>query len=111
MAVSGFAGNWAEIIAASFMVIGIIVAFLSPSLFISYMIIFLSGMIAGRLLWERRNKTRYPYILIMLAFVAGYMLGTFRHYGNPIIILILFVVGAVLMYKLNQKGILADLFF
>ena len=106
-----FALNWAEIVAGIFIVVGIVIAFLSPSAFISYIVIFLSGMIAGRLLWEKRRNVKTPYIYIMLGFLAGFMLGSFTHYGNPIIILVLFILGARLMYKLNEKGILADVFF
>jgi len=106
-----FAMNWAEIVAGVFIIIGIVIAFLSPSAFISYIIIFLSGMIAGRLLWERRTMPKTAYIYIILGFLVGFMLGAFRHYGNPFIILVLFIVGARLMYVLNKKGILEDLFF
>ncbi len=106
-----FATHWGEIVALLFMVIGVIVAFLAPSAFMSYLIVFLSGMIGGRLLFERRNKTRGVYVAIMLGFIAGFALGAFSHYGNPFVIVILFIVGAKLMYTLNKKGYLADVFF
>ncbi len=106
-----FALHWVEIVTLTFVIFGIIVAFLSPSAFISYIVIFLSGMIAGRLLWERRNNTRGTYVAIILGFLAGFMLGSLNNYGNQIVIVVLFILGARLMYKLNEKGILADIFF
>ena len=103
--------HWAEIVALASMFLGVIIAFLAPSAFISYVVIFFSGMIGGRLLWERRNNTRGTYIAIMLGFLAGFMLGSFTHYGNPFIIIVLYIVGARLMYKLTEKGYFADVFF
>lgn len=106
-----FATHWVEMLVLAFVIIGIIIAFLSPSAFISYVIIFLSGMIAGRLLWERRHNVRFTYIAIIIGFLVGFVIGSVSTYGNKIVIVVLFIVGARLMYKLNEKGILSDIFF
>jgi len=103
--------HWVEMVTLTFVVIGIIIALLSPSAFISYIIILLSGMFAGRLMWERRNNVKFTYIAIIIGFLVGFMLGSFSHYGNQIVIVVLFIFGAVLMYRLNKKGIFTDFFF
>jgi hypothetical protein len=112
MAAHLFFSSWAEVGAFAFMFFGIFMAVLSPSAFISYVIILLSGMIAGRIFWERRNNTRIAYTMITLGFVAGYAAGAFfRHFGNILVILILFVVGIITMYKLSERGFIPDAWF
>ena len=101
-----FYKNWMEFFFVVLMFIGIFVALLSPSAVISYLIIFVSGMFAGRLIYERKNKIRFPYIMITAGFVIGYLIGVY--YGNRGIVIALFVIGAIFSYKLYDKKILRD---
>ena len=105
--------SWAEFAAFVFMFIGIFIAFLSPSAFISYLIILLAGMIAGRILYERRRNTRTPYVMIITGFVAGFTLVSVvgGKYGNPFIIMSLFIVGIIVMYQVSERGVLPDTLF
>ena len=91
------------------MVLGILVALASPSAVISYFIIFLVGMFAGRLVYERKKKIQLPYFLIIAGFVIGYLIGVY--YGNRRLMIILFVIGAILSYNLYEKKILKDVRF
>lgn len=104
-----FDKNWMEFFFLVLIVIGILIALASPSLFISYFIAFLSGMFAGRLIYERKNKVQFPYIVIIAGFVIGYLIGIY--YGSRGIAIILFIVGAILSYKLYDKKILKDIRF
>ena len=88
------------------MVIGFIIALLAPSAVISYVIAFFSGMFAGRLIFERKNKMQFPYFMIIVGFVIGYLVGVY--YGSRRVVIVLFVIGAVLSYKLYDKKILRD---
>ena len=88
------------------MIIGILIALSSPSAFISYIIAFLAGIFAGRLIYERKGKTSFPYIIIIAGFAIGYLLGIY--YGSRWVAIILLVIGAVLSYKLYDKKILRD---
>jgi hypothetical protein len=107
-----FFSSWAEVGAFVFMFFGIFVAVLSPSAFISYVIILLSGMIAGRIFWERRNNTTIAYTMITLGFLAGYAAGSFfRYFGNVLVIIVLFIVGIMVMYKISERGFIPDTWF
>ena len=88
------------------MVIGFITALLAPSAIISYFIAFVSGMFAGRLIYERKNKIQFPYFMIIAGFVIGYLIGVY--YGSRRVVIALFVIGAILSYKLYDKKILRD---
>lgn len=91
------------------MVLGILAALASPSAAISYATIFLVGIFAGRLLYERKRNIQLPYFLIIAGFVIGYLIGVY--YGNRRLMIILFVLGAVFSYKLYDKKILKDVRF
>lgn len=91
------------------MILGILIALAAPSAFISYIIIFLSGMFAGRLIYERKNKVQFPYFMVIAGFIIGYLIGVY--YGSRTIVIALFVIGAILSYKLYDKKILKDIRF
>jgi len=98
--------NWMEFWFFVIMVIGFIIALLAPSAVIGYFIAFVSGMFAGRLIYERKNKIQFPYFMIIAGFVIGYLIGVY--YGSRRIVILLFVIGAVLSYKVYDKKILKD---
>ncbi len=107
-----FFSSWAEVAAFTFLFFGVFIAILSPSAFISYLIILLSGMIAGRIFYERRKNTKIAYTMIILGFLAGFAAGAFfRHFGNVLVILVLFIVGAIVMYKISERGFIPDTWF
>lgn len=104
-----FHKNWIEFLFLMLIIIGVIMALSAPSAFISYFVIFLSGMFAGRLLYERKNKIKFPYFMVIAGFVIGYLIGVY--YGSREIVITLFVIGAILSYKLYDKKILRDVVF
>ena len=91
------------------MVIGVIVALSAPSPIISYAIMLVSGIFAGRLVLERKDKIQLPYLMVIAGFVIGYLIGVY--YGNRRVIIALFVAGAIFGYKLYDKKILKDIRF
>ena len=101
-----FYKNWFESFFLVLVVIWIVIALSAPSAIISYAIIFLSGIFAGRLIYERKNKMQFPYFMVITGFVIGYLIGTY--YGSRRIVIALFVIGAILSYKLYDKKILKD---
>ena len=103
---SEFYRIWFEFFFLALVVIGILVALSSPSAAISYIVIFLSGIFAGRLVYERKNKIQFPYFMIIAGFVIGYLIGIY--YGSRRVVVALFVIGAVLSYKVYDKKILKD---
>lgn len=103
-----FFKNWAEFFFFVVMVIGIIIALWATSFsaVISYIVVFLSGMIGGRLLYDRRKKLTAPYYIIIAGFLIGYVIGTY--YGSRKVIIILFILGVLFSYHLHKKGYIRD---
>ena len=101
-----FFKNWAEFFFFVLMVIGFIISMIAPSAVISYIVIFLSGMIGGRLLYHRRKKLTFPYYLIIIGFLIGYVIGTY--YGSRKVVIILFILGVLFSYHLHKKGYIRD---
>ncbi|MEK6949881.1 MAG: hypothetical protein AABX34_06670 [Nanoarchaeota archaeon] len=106
-----FFKNWAEFVFFVIMVIGFIVSIWasSYSAVISYIVVFLSGMIGGRLLYERRHRLTFPYAVIIMGFIIGYLIGSY--YGSKKVIIVLFVLGILFSYQLLKKGYIRDVFF
>ena len=106
-----FFKSWAEFFFFVLMIIGFIVGLWATSFsaVISYIVIFLSGMIGGRLLYERRKKLTFPYYIIIIGFLIGYVVGTY--YGSRKVIIILFVLGLLFSYHLHKKGYIRDVAF
>lgn len=107
----GFAywSDWAEFFFFILLFIGLIFGALSPSAVITYLVGFFAGMMAGRLLYERKNKGRAPYLLIIIGFVMGYVIGTFH--GSRQITFLLFIFGAAFGYYLFDKKIVRDILY
>ena len=101
-----FYKDWMEFFFFALMIIGVLVALLSPSAVISYLISFLAGFFAGRLVYERKNKIQFPYLMVITGFIIGYIIGVY--YGSRSVVILLFVIGTILSYKLYDKKILKD---
>jgi len=106
-----FFKSWAEFFFFVLMVIGFLVALWATSFsaVISYIVVFLSGMIGGRLLYERKRKLTFPYYIIIIGFIIGYVIGTF--YGSRKVVIILFILGILFSYHLHNKGYIRDVHF
>ena len=106
-----FFKNWAEFFFFVIMVLGLIVALWATSFsaVISYIVVFLSGMIGGRVLYERKKKLTFPYYIILAGFLIGYVIGTY--YGSRKVVIILFVLGILFSYHLYNKGYVRDIIF
>ena len=104
-----FFKSWVEFFFFVLMVFGFAIALWATSFsaVISYIVVFLSGMIGGRLLYDRKGKLTYPYYIILIGFIIGFAIGTF--YGSRKIVIILFVIGVLFSYHLYNKGYLKDL--
>lgn len=98
---------WAEFFSFVLLAIGFIVALVAESALISYIVLFLCGMMAGRLMSERYKKIKFPYYLVVIGFLIGYILGS--RFGNKLVLLILFIVGAYISHYLHEHGFLKDI--
>lgn len=103
---AGFFKNWAEVFFFVLMVVGIIINLSLPSAVVSYIVIFICGMFAGRIIYFRHHNLKSAYYLIILGFFIGYVISA--RYGDRKIITVLFVIGAILSYYLYDKKVLRD---
>lgn len=98
--------NWMEFWFFVLMLLGIVIALVAPSAVISYVIAFISGIFGGRFVYERKHKVQFPYLIIMLGFFIGFLLGVY--YGKKLVVIAAFILGAVFSYKFYDKKILRD---
>ena len=94
--------DWVEIVFFIVLVLGFFTSIAAGSAVIEYFTILLVGMMAGRMIYHRKKKLKFPFVLILLGFAFGYILGVF--YANKLIVLIVFLIGIVLSYRLHVRG-------
>ncbi len=102
-----FFRNWAEIVAFILLIIGFLFSLAAPSAVLSYLIIFFAGMMGGRLVYSRKKRMVFPYLLILVGFLLGYLIGS--RYGDWLVIVVLFVLGSILSYYLHEQGFIKGL--
>ena len=97
--------QWAEVFFVILLMIGFLVAVSIKSAAMNYVIIFLAGMMVGRLFYEKIGKQPiFAFFLIILGFLFGYMLGSFE--VNKKLIAIFFIAGTLISYYIHKKGYL-----
>ena len=101
-----FYKNYMEFFFFALIAVGLIIALSAPSALISYIIISLVGFFFGRMMYERKHKIKFPYVIIIIGFVIGYAIGVY--YGSKIIAIVLFIIGYIVGNKLYEKKILRD---
>ncbi|MFH1439324.1 MAG: hypothetical protein ABIG89_02080 [Candidatus Woesearchaeota archaeon] len=93
--------RWVEITSIFLLIVGFIVALWSRSAVVTYMVILLSGVISGRGLMSRKYSHKFYYFMIIIAYLIGFVLGSF--YGKTKYILVLFILGAYIGYVLHSR--------
>jgi len=97
--------QWAEVFFIILLMIGFLISISIKSPAMNYAVIFLAGMMAGRLIYEKKGKQPvFAFFLIIVGFLFGYMLGSFNF--NRKLIVFFFIVGAVVSYQIHKKGYL-----
>lgn len=99
--------RWVEFFFFCLLVIGFLFSLLVPSAVLSYLVIVACGMMAGRLFYQRKNKLMFPYFLIIVGFLIGFILGA--QYGDKIVIVTLFVIASFFGYYIHDKGLVHDI--
>ena len=103
--------NWMESFFFIVMLIGLLLALASPSAFISYIISFICGLMAGKLIYisrggedRDRQKIKLPFYMVIVGFFIGFLIGVY--YGNRIVVVLSFIIASILSYRLHDKKIL-----
>jgi len=95
--------QWAEVFFVILLMIGFLIAVSIKSVAMNYIVIFLAGMMAGRLVYEKKGKQPiFAFFLIIVGFLFGYMLGSFA--VNKKLIVIFFIIGSLTSYYIHKKG-------
>ncbi len=94
--------SWPEIYAVILIVVGFLIAISIRSSILNYIVILLAGGMSGRLIFESKKKGMFPYFLIIIGFLLGFMLGSI--YISKRLIVFFFVLGIMLSYYIHKKG-------
>ena len=95
--------HWAEALAVIILMLGFFFAIVIESPFIHYVIILLAGLLGGRVVYERhRYQPIFPFILMLIGFLLGFMLGAIS--ANKKVIMFLFLVGFFFSLWLHKQG-------
>ena len=99
-----FSENWVEYLFFVLLGLGFFLAISSGSAVVAYIVIFLCGMMGGRLLFRLKKELKTPWIIILTGFLIGFTFGSF--YGDKRVIIISYIIGIWLSYFLHNKEII-----
>lgn len=95
--------QWAEVFFIILIMLGFLIAISIRSAAMNYVVIFLAGLMAGRLFYEKLGKQPiFAFFLIIVGFLLGYMLGSFGL--NKRWIVFFFIAGTLVSYYIHKKG-------
>ena len=101
-----FSKDWAEWIGTFLLIIGLIVALIINKPIVHFIVIFIAGMISGRLWYKERKQIKFPFFLILLGLILGYSIGIIIRKGDIFAIIFTFLLGLILNYILYKTKIL-----
>jgi hypothetical protein len=94
--------QWVELLALFFLVVGLLVSILTGTPQLVYVVVLLSGFLAGRTLYIKKlSEPIFPFVLIVLAFIFGYTIGAFT--ASRKIVMLLFFGALLVSYYLHKK--------
>ena len=64
---------WVEYVALVVLFIGFYISMSAGSAFLSYLIIFFSGFLTGRIVFQQRKAMPFKYYILMFVFLVGYI--------------------------------------
>ncbi|MCB9362336.1 hypothetical protein H6504_02780 [Candidatus Woesearchaeota archaeon] len=102
---------WPELLAVSLMVVGFIFAMsMIGSLFMAMVLIFLWGMVFGRLWYKMKGTFRFPWMIVIVGFLVGYLLASLSMgYTNILVLIALYFVGMWFSYVLHDKDVIESI--
>jgi hypothetical protein len=97
--------DWAEMFALFLLFIGLVISLLSDAAIISYIMITICGFVVGRIYHKKKGNLRFPFLIIVLGFLIGYVIGIeINNRGKFIFIILFFIVGCYIGYYFDEKG-------
>ena len=102
-----FYTSWPELFFIFLIVIGFVISIAIRNAALSYVVVFCVGLMGGRLIAKKIKKQPiFPYFLIVLGFLFGYLIGSFTIKISRLLLIILFVVGGIVSYIVHKKEII-----
>jgi uncharacterized membrane protein YgcG len=102
-------GTWPEVFGFFLLLIGFSLGIFATSAVMSYLIIFFSGAIFGRLWYRAKKNFQFSFFIVILGFLVGYLLGSsLLRYGSKGVMVIFFVLGWIATYYLHVRGIISS---
>ena len=95
--------NWPEQYFWVLLFLGFFISLIS-NVVISYIVIFLCGLIAGRLFYLKRKGIKFFLTILVAGFIIGYLMGSLH--ANRFLLLIIFLAANYLSFSLHKKKIL-----
>ena len=94
--------QWAETFFIILILLGFLVSISIESALLNYIVIFCAGLMAGRTIFKKKGRQPlFPFFLIIVGFLLGYMLGSFEF--SKKIITFLFILGTIISYYIHKK--------
>ena len=103
----GYWLNWPEIISFVLLIIGFFFAIGAGSAVIAYTLVLLGGAMGGRLWFRVKKSFKIPWIIILMGFLVGFMLGS--RYGDKRMIFLFYIFGIMASYYLHDRKIIKSL--
>ncbi len=95
--------QWVQYGATFILLIGLFIALLSKNILVGVFVMFLSGLVAGRVWFLKRYKEQiFPFTMIIAGFIVGMLLGSM--WSSRIFNVLLFSLGCYIGYILHKKG-------
>ena len=93
--------DWPELLAFSLLLAGFLISLTIGSVFLTYLLALLFGLMAGHFWHERKRNKKAKYLLIIVGFALGYTAGAY--YGNRFITILCFLAGISIALYLHKK--------
>jgi hypothetical protein len=95
--------HWVEALSAVLLLLGFLFALVIQSPVMHSIVIILAGFLAGRVLYDRhRVQPIFPFILMIVGFLFGFMLGAIA--ANKLLLTILFTFSLAGSYWAHKRG-------
>lgn len=92
--------NWVDYVAIILLILGAAMAFIAGSKVLTILIVLLSSMVVGRIIYLKKTGHQLRLWCMIIAFLVGLIVGTrFLTYKA---IIVTFVVGAVMGYYIKK---------
>jgi len=97
-----------EILFIVILIIGLVVALMVKNLVLTYLIVVVSGLGMGFLLYQKRNELRGKYMIACLSFIIGYIVANSGIRIRLVIVFMMSIVFGYLIYKQFLKTRIND---